>query len=201
MRRERGTIVRSRRRLNGTGRPLKLDVRRMAAQQKDDVFSRRYHRHDPWLKKIGYFRRNSFVSLLAAILIGLGQMYVLVRLWGHLSMSTPVPNWFHALGLKGSALHIAVFFSDALCNTVVGLPAAYLICKLKPPMLFVYLVLAIAPSFIWQYRLFFVDPTSFRNWTLFVPGLLLTLAPLPLAALAIRSTLSRRSPNQRLERP
>src|SRR5450432_2804526 len=195
------SIVRAWRATQGSGRPLKRDVRRMEAQQKDDVFSRRYHRQDPWLKKIGYFRRISVASLLAAILIGLGQMYVLVRLWGYLSMSTPVPNWFHALGLKGSTLHVAVFFSDALCNTVVGLPAAYLICKLKPRMLFVYLILAIAPSFIWQYRLFFVDPTSFRNWTLFVPGLLLMLTPLPLAALAIRGTLSRRSPNQRSERP
>jgi len=173
----------------------------MASQQKDDVFSRRYHRQDPWLKSIGYFGRRSLASCLAAIAIGLVQMYILVRLWGYLAIYTPIPNWFHALGLKGSELHFAVFLSDGLCNFVFSLPAAYALCRLKPPRLFTYLILAIAPGFIWQYRLLIVDPSTSNMWAPFVPGILLTLLPLPFAALAMCRSLSRHSPNQRLERP
>lgn len=173
----------------------------MAPQQKDDVFSRRYSRLDPWLKRIGYFRKYSPASFFAAVLIGLVQMFFLVWLWGYITIYTPIPNWLHTLGVRGSVLHIVVFLSDALSSIVFCLPAAYALCRLKPPMLFIYLILAIVPGFIWQYRLFIVDPLLFKLWTLFVPGVLLTLLPLPVAALAMRRALSPNSPNQRLERP
>lgn len=156
----------------------------MSHQQKSELFSRRYHRKDPSLKSIGYFKRNHLASILAAVLIGFAQMLVLVQLWGYISIYTPLPKWLLSLGFQGPALHSAVFLSDALCNVVFCLPAAYLICNLKPSVLFTYLTLAIVPGFIWQYRLFFVDPTTFKNWTLFVPGVLLAVLPLPLAALA-----------------
>lgn len=179
-------MLRSCRSLDCGGRPLKLSVSRMAHQQKDDIFSRRHPHRDPWLKEIGYFGNSRLASFLAAVLIGLVQMYILMRLWLYISIYTPLPNWFHTLGLRGGVLHLTVFLSDALVNVLFCLPAAYAICKLKPPRLFVYLILAIAPGFIWQYRLFFVDPPTFHNWALFVPGVLLTLLPLPLAALVVR---------------
>ena len=182
-------------------RPLNFTFRRMAAPRADDVSSRRYPRQDPWLKRLGYFRKYRSASFIAAILIGLAQTYILVRLWGYISVYTPLPNWLLASGLKGTALHVTVFLIDALCNVVFCLPAAYAICKLKPPLLFVYLILAIAPGFIWQYRLFLVDPSLLKNWAIFIPGVLLTLVPLPLATLAMRRTLAQNSPNNRWRGP
>jgi hypothetical protein len=173
----------------------------MATPQNDDVFSRRSSRRDPWLERLGYFRKYKLAPFLAAILIGLAQMYVLVRLWGYISIYTPLPNWLLGFGLGGTSLHVTVFLSDALCNVLFCLPAAYAIYRLKPPRRFVYLTLAIVPGFIWQYRLFLGDPTLLKDWPIFIPGAVLTLAPLPLATLAIQRTLGQHSPNNRWRVP
>jgi hypothetical protein len=169
----------------------------MAAPQRDDIFSSGGHGRGRWSEKLGYFGAYSLTSFLAAFVIGLAQMYILVRLWGYISVYTPLATWFLALGLGGTGLRAAVFFSDALCNVVFCLPAAYVLCKLKPPVLFVYLILAIAPGFIWQYRLLLLDPPALKNWLIFIPGVLLTLLPLPLATLAMRLALARHAPNNR----
>src|SRR5262245_47339364 len=117
----------------------------MAAPKHDDMFSGRYHRRDPWLQKLGYFKKYSLMSLLVAILIGLVQMYILGRLWAYVSIFTPLPHLLLAVGLRGTALYAAVFLSDLLVNVLFCLPAAYAICKLKPPLMFLYLVLAVVP--------------------------------------------------------
>ena len=136
---------------------------------------------------------RSSMSLVAAALLGIAQMYLLTILWGYMSVYTPLPTWLLALGLKGTALHAVVFLSDSLLNVIVCLPAAYAICRLKPPRLPVYLILAIVPSFIWQYRLFFTDTSLLKNWAMYVPGVLLALVPLPLAALLLRRVLVQQS--------
>jgi hypothetical protein len=133
------------------------------------------------------------ISLVAAALLGIVQMYLLTFLWGYISAYTPLPRWLLTLGLKGTALHIAVFLSDSLLNVIFCLPAAYAICRLKPPRLPVYLILAIVPGFIWQYRLFFTDTSLLKDWAIFVPGVLLALVPLPLAALLLRRVLVQQS--------
>ncbi len=50
-----------------------------------------------------------------------------------------------------------------------------------------------ALHFIWQYRLFFTDPFLLNDWAMFVPGVLLALVPLPLAALLLRRLLVHRA--------
>jgi hypothetical protein len=134
------------------------------------------------------------ISLVAAALLGIVQMYLLTFLWGYISAYTPLPRWLLTLGLKGTALHIVVFLSDSLLNVIFCLPAPYAICRLKPPRLPVYLILAIVPGFIWQYRLFFTDASLLKDWAIFVPGgVLLALVPLPLAALLLRRVLVQQS--------
>jgi hypothetical protein len=133
------------------------------------------------------------MSLVAAALLGIVQMYLLTILWGYISAYTPLPRWLLTLGLKGTALHTVVFLSDSLLNVIFCLPAAYAICRLKPPRLTVYLILAIVPGFIWQCRLFFTDTSLLKNWAMFVPGVLLALVPLPLAALLLRRVLVQQS--------
>jgi hypothetical protein len=144
---------------------------------------------------------RSSMSLVAAALLGIAQMYFVMILWGYIGAYTPLPRWLLTLGLKGTALHAVVFLSDSLLNVIFCLPAAYAICRLKPPRLAVYLILAIVPGFIWQYRLFFPDTSLLKNWTMFVPGVLLYLVPLPLAALLLRRALVHRASNNRWRGP
>jgi hypothetical protein len=143
---------------------------------------------------------RSSMSLAAAVLLGIAQMYFLTILWGYISIYTPLPRWLITLGLRGTALYAVVFLSDAILNIVFCLPVAYAICKLRPPRLFAYLILAIAPGFIWQYRLLLSDMSLLRNWAMFVPGVLLALAPLPLAALLVARVVQR-APNNRWRGP
>jgi len=90
---------------------------------------------------------RSSMSLVAAALLGIAQMYLLTILWGYISAYTPLPRWLLTLGLKGTAFHAVVFLSDSLLNVIFCLPAAYGICRLRPPRLPVYLILAIVPGF------------------------------------------------------
>lgn len=156
------------------GQPLNLTVRRTAVTRP---------------------LNRSSLSLITAALIGVAQMYLLTILWGHISAHNPFPRWLFTLGLKGSVLHTVVFLSDALLNVILCLPAAYALCRLKPPRLLVYLIVAIVPGFLWGYRLFFTDASLVRYWPMFIPGLLLALLPLPLAALLVRRVLVHRTPN------
>ena len=144
---------------------------------------------------------RSSMSLVAAALLGIAQMYLLTILWGYISAYTPLPRWLLTLGLKGTAFHAVVFLSDSLLNVIFCLAAAYGICRLRPPRLPVYLILAIVPGFIWQYRLFFNDTSLLKHWAMFVPGVLLALVPLPLAALLLRRVLDHRAPNNRWRGP
>jgi hypothetical protein len=137
--------------------------------------------------------KRSSMSLVAATLLGIAQMYLLTFLWGYIAAYTPLPRWLLTLGLKGTALHVVVFLSDSLLNVILCLPAAYAICRLKPPRLVVYLIVAIVPGFIWEYRLFFSHTSLLKDWAMFVPGVLLALAPLPLAALLLRRVLVQQS--------
>jgi hypothetical protein len=66
------------------------------------------------------------------------------------------------------------------------LPAAYVLCRLRPRRILVYLVLAVVPGFLWQYRIVFVDAAAFGNAMAFIPGLLLTALMLPVAAAVVR---------------
>ena len=69
------------------------------------------------------------MSLVAAALLGIAQMYLLTILWGYISAYTWLPRWLLTLGLKGTALHAVVFLSDSLLNVIFCLPAAYAICR------------------------------------------------------------------------
>jgi hypothetical protein len=66
-------------------------------------------------------------------------------LWAYIFLQ-PFPRWLLTRGLKGAALHAVVFLSDALIDVIFCLPAAYPLCRLKPPRLPVYLILAIVPG-------------------------------------------------------
>ncbi len=92
-------------------------------------------------------------------------------------------RWLISVAFTGISLHASIFLIDVLINVSLCLPAAYAICRLSPGKLLVYLPLAVIPGFIWQYRLFFEDSTLFRDWAIFVPGVMLALFSLPLAVL------------------
>ncbi len=142
---------------------------------------------------------RSSLALATAALVGIAQTYLLTIVWGYISAYTPLPGWLLTLGFKGTALHTAVFLSDVLLNVTLCLPAAYVICRLKPPRPSVYLIVAIAPGFIWHYRLFFTGTFLPNDWAMFAPGVLLALLPLPIAALLLSRVA--RAPNNRWRGP
>jgi hypothetical protein len=94
-----------------------------------------------------------------------------------------------------------IFLSDFLTNVTLCLPAAFAICRLKPPRLPVYLGVAIVPGFIWQYWLFFTDTSLLKDWAMFMPGVLLAIVPLPIAALLLRRLPVHGAPNLRWSGP
>jgi hypothetical protein len=126
------------------------------------------------------------LSVAAAALIGVAQMYFLSFFWTYFSYYSPLPHWLKGIGIRGAPFHATIFIADLLVNLVLCLPAAYALCRLNPRRLFLYLAFAVFPGFFWQYRLFFEDASLFNNWVIFVPGVFMSLIPLPFAAFAFR---------------
>ena len=134
-------------------------------------------------------------SMAAALLIGLAQTYLLIMCWAFIGMYTPLPRWLIESGVTGSTLRSILFVLDFAVSVLLCVPAAYLLCKLRPSKPWIYLALAVMPGFIWQYRLVLGDAVLLRDWALFLPGALAALFMLPVATLIVHRVTSRGAPN------
>lgn len=134
-------------------------------------------------------------SIPAALLIGIAQTYLLVLCWAYIAMHTPLPQWLVGQGVTGTAFRGALFAADFIVSVLLSLPAAFLLCKLRPRKLALYLVLAVLPGFLWQYRTVLGDGTSLRDWALYLPGAFSALFMLPVAAFIMRRANPSGAPN------
>lgn len=125
-------------------------------------------------------------SVFLATLIGAIHAYLLTWAWAYIALCTPLPHWLISHGFTGTSFRGVLFSTDFLINMLLCVPAAYLLCKLRPDKLWTYLVAAILPGVLWEYRLAFVDITLFSNWKLFLPGVIHAVLPLPVTAMLIR---------------
>jgi hypothetical protein len=129
---------------------------------------------------------NFFVAATAALAVGILQAILLRYSWDYLAVHSPIPSWLATHGVTGFSWKATVYAQDWSFNVALCLPAAYILCKLRPRKLFIYLVLAVVPSFLWQYRLVFIDHAAFGNVVTFLPGILLTALMLPVAVALVR---------------
>jgi len=126
------------------------------------------------------------ISIATALLIGIVQTYLLVLCWAYIAVYTPLPQWLLGQGVSGRAFRAVVFATDFVISVLLSVPAAFLLCKLRPRKLFVYLVLAVIPGFLWQYSNVLGDATLLRDWPLYLPGALSALLMLPVAVLIVQ---------------
>lgn len=126
------------------------------------------------------------VSVALAALIGAVHTYLTVWVWAYVGIYTPLPHWLISNGFAGSTFKGILFAADFLTNMALCVPAAYLLCKLRPTKLWVCLVAALLPSFLWQYRLVLGDTALLQNWQMFFPGALLGVLPLSATAFIIQ---------------
>jgi len=136
---------------------------------------------------------NFFVAVLIALAVGVLQTILLLYSWSYLAVHSPIPSWLATHGATGFSWKAILYAQDWLINITLCLPAAYVLCKLRPRKIFVYLVLAVVPSFLWQHRLVFADPAAFSNVMAFLPGILLTAFMLPVAVALVRLAQRRRN--------
>jgi hypothetical protein len=136
---------------------------------------------------------NFFMAASIALAVGILQTILLLYLWTCMATYSPVSTWLVSHGVTGLSLRRIVFIVDWLINISLCLPAAYVLCKLRPRKLPVYLIFAVVPSFLWQYRLVFIEPAAFSNFTAFLPGILSAVFMLPVATAIVRLAQLRRS--------
>jgi hypothetical protein len=128
---------------------------------------------------------NVYLSIAVAVVIGLAQLFLFNWCWAYIAAYSPLPGYVLEAGLRGAPFHLLFFVFDLAVSVALCLPAAYALCKLRPSKLWVYLPFAIIPGLIWEYRLVFTSPSSFANWTLFLPGLFSAIFVLPIAVLVL----------------
>ena len=130
--------------------------------------------------------QKAFGSMALAVLIGVIHNYLLTWVWSYIAAHTPLPHLLVSQGFTGTSISAVLYPIDFILNMLLCIPAAYLLCKLRPPRIWLYLLLATLPGFLWQYRLFLADIALFQDWRIYLPGALVALLPLTVTTLVIR---------------
>ena len=131
---------------------------------------------------------NFFMAASVALAVGILQTVLLLCLWAYLATYSPIPLWLVSHGVTGLSLRGTLSIVDWIINILLCLPAAYVLCKLRPRKLPLYLIFAVVPGFLWQYRLFFIEPAAFSNFTALLPGILSAMFMLPAATAVVYLT-------------
>lgn len=129
-------------------------------------------------------RAELFLPGVVAVLVGIAQAYLLVFCWTGLAMHGPLQPALATLGLSGDALRLSVLGLEFLLGALVSLPAALVVCRLRPVRLGLYLPLAVMPTFLWLLADLLARPTQDA---VFVTGWLAELLALPAAAWLVRT--------------
>jgi len=125
------------------------------------------------------------LAIFSAIIVGIAQTLLLLYCWAYIAAYTPLPRWLMSLGLHGMPLRSSLFFLDFLVSVVLCLPAAFALRQLRPRRLPICLIAAVIPGVIWQYRFFFQEPSAFREFVQFIPGIVSALLVLPVAVVVL----------------
>jgi len=134
---------------------------------------------------------NFFVANLIALAVGILQTVLLLHSWEYIAVHSPVPSWLASHGVTAVSAKAILYAQDWLVNVTLCLPAAYILCRLRPSEIFQYLLLAMLPSFFWQGPLVVVDPAVVSN-VMDVPVMLLAAFMLPVAVALVRLAQGRR---------
>jgi len=118
-------------------------------------------------------------------------MYLLLWAWLYIGIHSPVLRFLVSHEITGAAFWAILYPLDTLTNMLLCIPAAYLLCKLRPSKLGLYLIVAILPSFLWLYRLLLGSTVPGGDWLVFLPGALMTVLPLPVTSLIFRKIVLR----------
>ena len=144
-------------------------------------------------------RLNSLpTSFVLAVLIGAINTYLLLFAWTFIGVATPLPQLLISHEVRGVAFKGILFAVDLLTNMALYLPAAYLLCKLKPERIWVYLIAASLLPLWLNYRLLLF---SVFQGSVFLPGAIGAILPLPATTLIIKRLVAGAPNNSFKPRP
>jgi hypothetical protein len=127
-------------------------------------------------------KEHLHVSLVVALIVGFGQAYAMIVLWGYIAAHSPLLEWLSGLGLRGAPLRAVLYPIDFITNVLLTLPAAFVLQKLRPHRLVLFLVVAVVPAFI-LFNIHLVGSGVLtEHWPSFTFGWVQQLFALPAAA-------------------
>jgi hypothetical protein len=136
---------------------------------------------------------NFPIAVSVALAVGILQTFLLQYFDAYISAYSPVPIWLASHVVTSFFLLLLLSLYIWTASILPCLPAAYILCKLRPRKLFVYLILAVVPSFLWQHRLLFSEPARFSHFMVIFDSILPALFMLPAAAAIIRLAQRRKN--------
>ena|SRR3990167_6006040 len=129
---------------------------------------------------------NLPISLVAAFVVGAVQLGALIHFWTYFPIYSPITPLGISAWIHGSFSWPTIFVIDTIINLILCLPAAWVILKLRPQRWVIYLVVAVVPGFLWQFENFWLDPSLFQQWRMFLPGAITAALTLPASFLILR---------------
>ena len=144
------------------------------------------------MKSHAFKNGNIYFAIFAAMLIGVAQMLLLQYFLSFSFLLRPFWRWVHASEIIDPWLTVISISLDLFINFIICLPAAYLICKLRPQKLWLYVLVAVVPEFFWTTRLVFTSYPIIENFRFLVPSIYFFLTTLPFAVLVVYFVCFRR---------
>ena len=138
------------------------------------------------------------LNLVASALVGIAGLVVVFYGVGFFAR-TGITMWtINAIG-DSAWLTPSLWLQDLIMNVILSLPAAAVLCLLKPRRLAIYTLCAVLASFLlWNWN--WIDPVNWPSLSTFARTTTLELFTLPLAVLLIRRRIGGLPPNKTLER-
>ncbi len=93
--------------------------------------------------------RTFAASSVIALLIGVGQRFMLTYAWALEVGLDPLPHWLHTHGVASETIGYALIIISFFADVVLSLPAAWILLTLVPRRRLIYLMLAVLPCFIY----------------------------------------------------
>jgi len=136
------------------------------------------------------------ISASASVLIGIVQWMFALTCFAYITVYEPWTMWLIAHGVTGPALTFITYLLSFIIATVLFLPGAYAICKLRPKKLIIYTALAMLSFILWENRLLISEPerlTLFGPWYAFFPRWIFPYTPFPFAVFLMHRLTKRSS--------
>lgn len=141
--------------------------------------------------------RKFLFSLVIAFLIGIAQIYILLKIYSFFIVYSPPMEWLYNLGFRGAQVKFGTVLIDLVIATVFSFAIAFVLIKLQPHKTWLYVWVAVFTGFFLMEGSLLINVSRLVElWPGVMIGWINLLLPIPLAVLLLRKAMLSKAPDK-----